>query len=150
MERAFVAASMAAQHRERLAKRRKVQSRRCASLDSSSYLSSHSHVGEPAGRSLSAGEVPRGMNRLSFQNIDLLNTPLSSMRSCSEYHKDQTLDSHLGPVLPPKPRSFLSQLFSWAPRPRKVRFLGDSDEGLFMIESLRFHQENLREGDYDY
>lgn len=65
-------------------------SRRVVSLDSSAYQNvqnlSINNV-DGTGRSLSAGDPTGVMNRLEFENIDLLNTPLSSLRSCSEYNK---------------------------------------------------------------
>jgi len=55
------------------------------------------------------------MNRLNFENIDVLSTPLSSLRSCSEYYKEQSLKitSDDGESKPKTKRSMFSFQFQW-------------------------------------
>jgi len=139
------------------------QSRRWSSLDSSGYGRRFNSPRRRGGdvddsegrRSLSAGETPvRVMNRLSFENIDLLNTPLSSLRSCSEYNRYNP-DGTPSEVTEdePKEKSFFMSLFSWGVKKvkNKVRFRDSKEDQIYMIESMRFNEANLLEGeDYNY
>eukprot|EP00601_Ochromonadales_sp_CCMP2298_P037227 CAMPEP_0173363308 /NCGR_PEP_ID=MMETSP1144-20121109/22310_1 /TAXON_ID=483371 /ORGANISM="non described non described, Strain CCMP2298" /LENGTH=177 /DNA_ID=CAMNT_0014313237 /DNA_START=136 /DNA_END=666 /DNA_ORIENTATION=+ len=120
----------------------RMRSKRYNSLDSG--YATPRRTGPP--RSVSVGEIPSdraGMNRLNFDKIDLLNTPLSSLRSCSEFNRyePKTQEEPLE-----APRSFLSSLFSWSSKKKAVRFR-DSTEEIYMIERLRFHEETQ---DYEH
>lgn len=94
------------------------------------------------------------MNRLSFENVDVVNTPLSSLRSCSEYQTRQERKIAAKKV---PTSSYWSSLLSWSlftrrRRKHRVRF-ADSDEveQEFMVDRFRFNSSNLMEGeDYDY
>jgi hypothetical protein len=114
-------------------------------------------------RSLSAGEnANQFMSPLSFENIDLKNTPLSSLRSCSEYNRVNSgqLISHI--VENEVRNSFWSALFHWnatnspaaksTKKKQKVRFMTkDAEEQKFLVEKLRFNEANLMEDeDYNY
>lgn len=112
-------------------------------------------------RSLSAGDPSpnalRRMNRLSFENIDLLSTPLSSLRSCSEYQKFSIHSDHnFEEEVKPKAKSFLSYMFSFIKSSdskvkNRVRFRDSKEDQVFLIENLRFNEANLLEGeDYNY
>ena len=106
-------------------------------------------------RSMSAAETSL-MNRLEFENIDLLNTPLSSLRSCSEYNKVNASTSRENSEEKAKSKSYFQSLFSWGGKKEKnknkVRFRDSKDrDQVFMIENLRFNEANLFEGeDYNY
>jgi len=107
-------------------------------------------------RAVSATE-PSLMNRLEFENIDLLNTPLSSLRSCSEYNKVNASPSRENSEEKAKSKSVFGSLFSWGGKHKaekvknKVRFRDSKEDQVFMIESLRFNEANLFEGeDYNY
>ena len=65
-------------------------------------------------RSMSA-DSNHVMNRLYFENIDVLSTPLSSLRSCSEYNKEQSLKiaTDDGESKPKSKRSIFSFQFQW-------------------------------------
>jgi hypothetical protein len=97
------------------------------------------------------------MNRLAFENIDLLNTPLSSLRSCSEFNKGEPL-SRENSSDTPKSKSLFQSLFSWGgkksdqkKKKNKVRFRDSKEDQVFMIDNLRFNEANLVEGeDYNY
>lgn len=117
---------------------------RIKSLDSSAYREwkgARKNGDGDSARSLSAVS----MNRLTFENIDLVNTPLSSLRSCSEYYKTpfnlQTSKSDE----PPPAKSLWSSLFSWTKKSKnknKVRFK-DQDEKDFLVDTFRFNQSML-------
>jgi hypothetical protein len=135
-----------------------LKSRRGFSLDSAAYRTYiTSQQKETVGggvRSLSASESANVMNRLEFENIDLLNTPLSSLRSCSEYNKTNPEGARAGSnEEAPKSKSFFQSLFSWKKEKKnknKVRWNSKEDK-VYMIESLRFNEANLLEGeDYNY
>lgn len=114
-------------------------------------------VANSGSRSLSASETSNVMNRLEFENIDLLNTPLSSLRSCSEYNKVDLNHSRENSGETPKSKSFIQSLFSWGSKKtknktkNKVRFRDSKEDQVYMIENLRFNEANLLEGeDYNY
>ena len=94
-------------------------SRRGMSVDSAAYKRALSSTPPPretvAGGARSQSTVDTGMNRLAFENIDLLNTPLSSLRSCSEYNKGMP-PSRENSEDTPKSKSFFQSLFSWGGR----------------------------------
>jgi hypothetical protein len=94
------------------------------------------------------------MNRLEFENIDLLNTPLSSLRSCSEYNKVNLNPSRENSEEKAKSKSLFQSLFSWGGKKKaknKVRFRDSKEDQVFLVESLRFNEANLLEGeDYSY
>jgi len=134
-------------------------SRRGMSVDSAAYKRALSSTPPPretvAGGARSQSTVDTGMNRLAFENIDLLNTPLSSLRSCSEYNKGMP-PSRENSEDTPKSKSFFQSLFSWGgkkdkKKKNKVRFRDSKEDQVFMIENLRFNEANLLEGeDYNY
>lgn len=108
------------------------------------------------------------MSPLSFENIDLGNTPLSSLRSCSEYNRVNSGQFIPKAVENEVRKSFWSTFFMWGSaemekkaqqqaannkrKQQRVRFRSrDSDEQTFLVENLRFNEANLIEGeDYDY
>ena len=134
---------------------------RMVSVDSASLQAkkSTSFKRKKSNRSLSAGEQPsQFMSPLSFENIDVVSTPLSSLRSCSEY---QRINSNRNDKKNDQPtnakKGFWSRfsLFSKNSQPPKnklkVRFAEEEEETSFLVEKLRFNQANLMEGeDYNY
>lgn len=117
--------------------------------------------------SASASESPNSkMNKLTAENIDLGNTPLSSLRSCSEYNRGNTAQYIPASLDNPMSSSFWSSLLFWrvtstsplqdikAQRKTKqrVRFAShNSEQQNFLVEQLRFNEANLMEGEeYHY
>lgn len=139
--------------------RNNTKSRRGVSLDSAAY---RNFVSTPQkdtvlrdARALSASDSV--MKRLAFENTDLLNTPLSSLRSCSEYNKGDLPTSRENSDETPKSKSFLSSFFSWnnkktdKKKKNKVRFRDSKEDQVFMIDNFRFNEANLLAGeDYNY
>eukprot|EP01040_Poterioochromonas_malhamensis_P007782 gene7782-8415_t len=122
-----------------------------------------------------SGSEPTFMSPLSFEEIDVKNTPLSSMRSCSEYQRqlseqNSNKDLHSTPTR----KSFWSSWFRSSNSPSQVVHNENStvtvpsssssatkkkmklaevgsEESQFLVEKLRFNQANLYEGeDYHY
>ncbi|RYG98187.1 hypothetical protein EON65_51745, partial [archaeon] len=96
------------------------------------------------------------MHRLPVESIDLLSTPLSSLRSCSEY---QASAERRSVIKKANGGSYWSLLNLFAHNPpkkttkNKVRFAdsNDSSEQEFLVERFRFNSSNLYEDeDYDY
>lgn len=137
----------------------KLERRITKSLDSSEYsmnnIESSNHVINSDIRSLSADHQINVMNRLNFENIDLLNTPLSSLRSCSEYNKDYINKDEINfknKEIQESNKSIFSNLFNWNSSTKKNNVRFNSDENhVYMIERLQFNEANLKEGeDYNY
>ena len=113
-------------------------------------------------RSLSAGDTPNPlMNPLNFENIDLLNTPLSSLRSCSEYTRYSLHNRYSAPPrVDPEEEDgtsasyygyFLSFFYTPSKPKNRVRFRESGEDQVFLIERMRFNEANLIEGeDYNY
>lgn len=135
---------------------------RMVSLDSSTFkqYKTHPHksnilVESDKKRSLSANETSQVMNPLSFENIDLLATPLSSLRSCSEYNRVSSfnIESKIDVVVPEK-KSFWTKISTWGDsfsftKTRKASV--NYDEQSYMVDNLRFNSANLVDGeDYNY
>jgi hypothetical protein len=114
--------------------------------------SKHGKARKGGNRSTS-GNDPSFMSPLLFENVDLRNTPLSSLRSCSEYNRQHREDLVTEHAISQQSRSFWTSLFSGRhssvpikqPRPQCL------DEPTFMVEKFRFNQANLYEDEsYDY
>lgn len=114
-------------------------------------------------RSLSTGDSPQKMNRLMFEDIDLLNTPLSSLRSCSEYtrYSLQAAQQHAKMLEERTKKEVSSSVVSYLigfifpslkQKPKnRVRFRDSTEDQVFLVERLRFNEANLLEGeDYNY
>jgi hypothetical protein len=159
------------------------RSKRIVSLDSSAYETYKAYKKKNKGgaslrssknekkRSMSANDEPFDepsagaskilFKRLSFENIDILNTPLSSLRSCSEYNHGMPKNFNVErPVeTAPKKKSYWRRIknilggsFHVERRTSmKCTQDGPSDETRFFLQSLQFDEANLVEGeDYDY
>lgn len=94
------------------------------------------------------------MNRLSFENIEVVNTPLSSLRSCSEYQRANSHKKRKAAVGGgSNDYSYWSSIWSWnflirKRRKQRVRFADTEDwEKEFMVERLRFNSSNLAQGE---
>lgn len=138
---------------------------RIVSMDSATFQAKKtgSFKRKKSHRSLSAGETSTNhfMSPLSFENIDLVSTPLSSLRSCSEYQRiNSNRNENKGAHADGEKKGFWSRLSFWSKSNQaakksklKVRFAEDTndDEKSFLVERLRFNQANLMEGeDYNY
>lgn len=141
-------------------------SHRPISLDSSIYLEQKRKRKKRKNpiRSFSAGETQQHfMSPLSFEDIDVVNTPLSSLRSCSEYNRFNPIFQQ------PNNKSNESlqtkvtnknwfNIFSWKNSQKRVEGKLKSnlkeksnEERNFLIEKFRFNPANLVEGeDYNY
>lgn len=130
------------------------KSKRIVSLDSSEYGKiSANKSKESSIRSHSTGEnAAQVMHRLNFESIDLGNTPLSSLRSCSEFNKFDYNQQVKAEKEAPVKKSFFSRLFG-----RKSSKVNDNrrssistkeidEERLFMISQLR----NRHTSEFDF
>lgn len=145
---------------------RRTNGRRIRSLDNQTLRRSnalggedimhHSSTGDHDIRACSTGDSPNLMKSLMFEKTDLGNTPLSSLRSCSEYNRwslhptEQKSDN-------PEPESrsyygyFLSYFYTPSKPKNRVRFRDSKEDQVFLISNLRFNEANLLEGeDYNY
>ena len=128
------------------------KSRRGISLDASEYYQSenscHSKIVESSQkqRAISTLSPPTFSNKvmhpLNFETIDLVNTPLSSLRSCSEFNKQISYHGKNG-IQPkdigPPHESLLSRLYAWTFKNKKVCVNTshlEKDEQLFLVEQL--------------
>lgn len=98
-------------------------------------------------RSISGSE-PTFMSPLSFENVDLKNTPLSSLRSCSEYNKFQIEEVNRLNVEHSAPSSFFSQFFSSGKQRKSRKQENFDNDNSFLVEKFRFNSANLLEGEY--
>jgi hypothetical protein len=132
------------------------KSRRVASMDDSSLTRKDSgySTGDDSikNRSLSEFSPPTLsasllMNPLNFEVIDVGNTPLSSLRSCSEFnkpgsyhgiHRKNTTSNEQQP-------SFLSRMYEWTFSRKKTKVDTSKlkyDEQIYLVEQLRFRPSN--------
>jgi hypothetical protein len=105
------------------------------------------------GNRSTSGNDPSFMSPLLFENVDLGNTPLSSLRSCSEYNRQQREELVTESAISQQSRSFWTSLFSGriSSVPVKQPRLQCGDEPTFIVEKFRFNQANLYEDEsYDY
>eukprot|EP01038_Epipyxis_sp_PR26KG_P004381 gene4381-6196_t len=124
--------------------------------------------------SLNGMESLNMMKSLSFETIDLLNTPLSSLKSCSEYYqKQKTINSNnMNNIIGSdnslnhdNGSSYWSRFMNWSifsssnnkSRSRnnskqRISFAANNiDEQSFLVNNLRFNEANLYEDeDYNY
>jgi hypothetical protein len=123
-------------------------------------------------RSKSVGESSHHfMRTLTVEKTDVLSTPLSSLRSCSEYNRGNTAQGFIPKAVEIEVRrGFWSTFFFWPSdddpkksgkqptvpvkkkQQHRVRFRSrDNEEQSFLVDRLRFNEANLRDGeDYDY
>lgn len=119
-------------------------------------------------RSKSVGESAQFMSPLAAEKLDVLSTPLSSLRSCSEYNRGNTAQGFIPKAVENEVRrGFWSTLFFWSSdydkkkggpldatkkKQQRVRFRSrDSEEASFLVERLRFNEANLMTGEhYNY
>ncbi len=101
-------------------------------------------------RSLSAGAPSNAMNPLSFEEVDLRNTPLSSLRSCSEFQQNHNVPklSRMSETINSK--SALKSVFSFLMRKDKSSANGlkksnldgaDDAEKNFFVHSMTRRDE---------
>lgn len=131
--------------------------RRVVSLDSASFNNpSKCRTVDQKSRSLSAGNpscspVANLMVPLSFEEVDLKNTPLSSLRSCSEFQRHLSTTPHSKmSERPVKVSSFapLKKIFSrmWGKGTTKSKMQGKGlDEKIYFIENMT--ARGILEGD---
>lgn len=111
-------------------------------------------------RSYSAGAISARWHRLSSENIDVGNTPLSSLRSCSEYNRI-VQNGIFNEEDADKPKQRRSSI--WAKISRQLRWkasksdrnrlskcvaakqneIADEDEQVYQFEKMRFKESNL-------
>lgn len=135
------------------------KSRRYVSLDDTDHSrydsgSDESRKGSPKvkfpkQRALSAFSPPNLTNNLvmhplNFEAIDVVNTPLSSLRSCSEFNKQNSYHGKNG-IQPhsndESSKSIFTSFFAWAFKSKKVRVNTGTlkiDEQQYLVEQLRF------------
>jgi hypothetical protein len=94
-----------------------------------------------------SGNEPTFMSPLSFENVDVKNTPLSSLRSCSEYNRTQSNVKKQKLLEESSHRTFFSAFFG----KQKSKLTDSNEEAEYFIEKFRFNQANLYDGeDYNY
>lgn len=146
-----------------LLRSRRFQSEGVSSMSGRAQLYGSLHKDPDDARSLSTGDSPQKMNRLMFEDIDLLNTPLSSLRSCSEYtrYSLQAAQQHAKMLEERTKKEVSSSVVSYLigfifpslkKKPKnRVRFRDSTEDQVFLVERLRFNEANLLEGeDYNY
>jgi hypothetical protein len=137
--------------------------KRIVSLDSASYLSYKEtqklrRIDRKSKRSnsTSAEDNLNVMRKLTAEDIDLSKTPLSSLRSCSEYHRSSIRPEVSRTIEPPKKKSMFSRMYNWmkgkkSDKNRAIIQNNNDEENEFLVEKFRFNQANLMEGeDYNY
>eukprot|EP01035_Chromulina_nebulosa_P021224 gene21224-27493_t len=95
-------------------------------------------------RSLSSFTPPNHvMNPLNFEAVDVKFTPLSSLRSCSEFNKQNSYSTYHKYKIDQmnNKKSYFRSFFSWASKSKTKKVKTSSlavDEQLFLVEQLRF------------
>ena len=126
------------------------------SLNTPISLSNKNPVSPDVGRSVSvessnSSTSNQVMNRLSFENIDLYNTPLSSSKSCSEFNEpDMKNESNVRGNNSKKSRKSLWSKLSilrWSYSKKESYSKKNDNNDSFISDSHRINQISLFEGE---